>query len=104
VHERFYDEQDFQATILGWSGRTDRLDPHHYLGTLYGGHTDPGGNNPGGWVNEEYDELFRQQQAEPDEDTRAEQVRRMQEIAVDELGVEVLFYRDEVVAYNNEQF
>ena len=25
--DRFYSEQNFQATILGWSGRVDRLDP-----------------------------------------------------------------------------
>jgi peptide/nickel transport system substrate-binding protein len=102
--ERFYDEQDFQATILGWSGRVDRLDPHHFLGTLYGGHADPGGNNPGGYANEEYDELFRQQREEPDEETRVEMVQRMQEIAADEMPKNVLFYRDEVVAYNNEAF
>ena len=102
--ERFYDEQDFQATILGWSGRVDRLDPHHFLGTLYGGHTDPGGNNPGGWVNDEFDELFRQQREEPEEDTRIEMVQEMQAIAAEEMPVNVLFYRDEVVAYNNEKF
>lgn len=102
--ERFYDEQDYDATILGWSGRTDRLDPHHFLGTLYGGHTDPGGNNAGGWVNEEFDELFRQQQGEPDEDARRDQVLRMQEIAADEMPVNILFYRDEVVGYNHETF
>src|SRR5690625_822615 len=31
---RFYDEQDFDAAVVGWSGRVDRLDPPHYLATL----------------------------------------------------------------------
>jgi peptide/nickel transport system substrate-binding protein len=102
--EAFYDEQNFQATILGWSGRTDRLDPHHYLGTLYGENTDLGGNNPGGWVNEQYDELFREQAAEVDETVRQQLVLELQEIAAEEIPVNVLFYRDEVVAYNHEAF
>ncbi len=32
--DRFYSEQGFDATILGWSGRVDRLDPQYFLGTL----------------------------------------------------------------------
>lgn len=104
ILEAFYDEQNFDATILGWSGRVDRLDPQHFLGTLYGGHTDLGGNNPGGWVNAEYDELYEAQAREFDVDERRALVLRMQEIAADEIPVNVLFYRDEVVAYNHDTF
>ena len=65
--ERFYDEQDFDAVISGWSGRVDRLDPQHYLGTMHGGQTGLGANNPGGYVNPEYDRLFELQQREFDD-------------------------------------
>ena len=102
--ETFYDEQDFQVAISGWSGRVDRLDPQHYLGTLYGENTDLGGNNAGGWVDDEFDELFRAQQAEGDQDARAEYVREAQAVAAEDMPVNVLFYRDEVVGYNNTTF
>ncbi len=100
----FYDEQDFDATILGWSGRVDRLDPQHFLGTLHGEQTDLGANNPGGYQNPEYDELFVRQEREFDPDTRREIVLEMQEIAASDAPLDVLFYRDEVVGYNNERF
>ncbi len=100
----FYDEQNFDATILGWSGRVDRLDPQHFLGTLHGEQTDLGANNPGGYVNPEYDELFVAQSREFDADRRREIVMEMQAIAADDNPVDVLFYRDEVVGYNDTTF
>jgi peptide/nickel transport system substrate-binding protein len=100
----FYDEQNFDATILGWSGRVDRLDPQHFLGTLHGEQTDLGANNPGGFVNARYDELFMAQAREFNPDERRRIVHEMQEIAARENPVDVLFYRDEVVGYNNTKF
>jgi peptide/nickel transport system substrate-binding protein len=102
--ERFYDEQDFDATILGWSGRVERLDPQHFLGTLHSGQADLGGNNPGGYLNPEYDELFDAQSREFDTETRRDIVHEMQDVYKSEAPVIVLFYRDEVIAYNNERF
>ncbi len=102
--ESFYDEQDFQAAVVGWSGRVDRLDPQHFLGTLAGENTDLGGNNPGQYVNERYDELFAMQRAEGDQEQRREYVLEMQEVAAEDMAVNVLFYRDEVVGYNNTTF
>lgn len=102
--ERFYDHQDFDVVISGWSGRVDRLDPQHYLGTMHGGQTTLGANNPGGYVNPEYDRLFDLQQAEFDVEKRREYVLQMQEIAARDVPVDVLYYRDEVIAYNNTTF
>src|SRR5690625_863507 len=82
--ERFYDNQDFDVVISGWSGRVDRLDPQHYLGTMHSGQTGLGANNPGGYINTEYDRLFELQQAEFDVDQRREHVLAMQEIAARE--------------------
>ncbi|MFU8772572.1 MAG: hypothetical protein ACNA8H_09160, partial [Anaerolineales bacterium] len=102
--ERFYDEQDFDATILGWSGRVERLDPQHFLSTLYTGQTDLGGNNPGGYSNPEYDRLFEAQGREFDVDARLDMVLEMQDIYKSDAPTIVLFYRDEVVAYNDDTF
>ncbi|MCO6390904.1 ABC transporter substrate-binding protein [Aliihoeflea aestuarii] len=101
---RFYDQQDFDATIIGWSGRVDRLDPQFFLGTLDSRQSEPGGNNPGGYHNPEYDELFTRQSQEFDVEARQELVQQMQELYVPDAPVIVLFYRDEVVAYNNAAF
>src|SRR5690625_3479457 len=52
---QFYDEQDFDAAVVGWSGRVDRLDPQHFLATLDSRQSELGANNPGGYNNPEYD-------------------------------------------------
>ena len=101
---KFYDEQDFDATIIGWSGRVDRLDPQFFLGTLDSRQSEPGGNNPGGYENAEYDELFTAQSQEFDVEKRREIVHQLQEVYTPEAPMAVLFYRDEVVAYNNTTF
>jgi len=102
--ERFYDQQDFDAIILGWSGRTDRLDPQFFLNTLDSRASNPGGNNPGGYNNPEYDALFDRQSQAFDIEERRKLVHQMQELYKPDIPVAVLFYRDEVVAYNNTTF
>ncbi len=102
--DRFYSEQDFDATILGWSGRVDRLDPQFFLGTLDSRQAEPGANNPGGYANPEYDELFDAQSREFDTQARRDIVHEMQELYMPDVPVVVLFHRDEVVAYNNTAF
>lgn len=104
ILQKYYEEQDFDAVILGWSGRVERLDPQHFLGTMHSEQTTLGGNNPGGYVNPEYDKLFEAQQAEFDLQKRRELVHKAQEIAAQDQPLDVLFYRDEVVAYNSSRF
>lgn len=101
---KFYDQQDFDAAIVGWSGRIDRLDPHFYLGTLDSRATSLGANNPGGYSNPKVDELFDAQAREFDTEARRDLVHELQETYVPDAPVIVLFYRDEVVAYNNTAF
>ena len=102
--DRFYSEQDFDTTILGWSGRVDRLDPQFFLGTLDSRQAELGANNPGGYDNPDYDALYDAQGAEFDIDARQEIVHEMQDLYVGDAPVVVLFNRDEVVAYNNTTF
>ncbi|MCH8532033.1 MAG: ABC transporter substrate-binding protein [Saccharospirillum sp.] len=102
--ERFYDQQDFDAVILGWSGRTDRLDPQFFLNTLDSRQAGLGGNNPGGYENAEYDDLFDQQSMEFNNESRQQIVQQMQDMYKSDIPVVVLFHRDEVVAYNQDAF
>ncbi len=102
--ERFYDQQDFDVTILGWSGRVDRLDPQHFLSTLDSRQTSLGSNNPGGYANPEYDALFDAQAAEFDADARRAIVHEMQELVAPDAPLVVLYHRDEVIAYNATTF
>ncbi|MFN4101938.1 MAG: ABC transporter substrate-binding protein [Pararhodobacter sp.] len=102
--DRFYSEQNFQATILGWSGRIDRLDPQFYLGTLDSRQTGLGGNNAGGYSNPEYDALFDAQSREFDIDERQRLVQEAQDLYMPDVPVVILFHRDEVVAYNHTAF
>ena len=98
--QRFYDEQDFDVTILGWSGRVERLDPQHFLSTLDSRQTSLGSNNPGGYDNPAYDALFDAQSRELDADARRAIVIEMQELAAPDAPLVVLYHRDEVNAYN----
>ncbi|MBW6454564.1 MAG: hypothetical protein K0A98_01650 [Trueperaceae bacterium] len=98
--QRFYDEQDFDVTILGWSGRVERLDPQHFLATLDSRQAGLGANNPGGYANPAYDALFDLQSREFDADARRAYVQQMQELAAPDAPLVILFHRDEVVAYN----
>lgn len=101
---RFYTQQDFDAAVVGWSGRVDRLDPHFFLGTLDSRQAALGANNPGGYESPEYDALFDAQSREFDLTTRQQLVHQMQELYVQDVPVVVLFNRDEVVAYNHTTF
>ncbi|HLR46031.1 MAG TPA: hypothetical protein VK092_02660, partial [Deinococcales bacterium] len=101
---RFYDEQDFDAAVVGWSGRVDRLDPQHYLATLDSRQSHLGANNPGGYSNPEYDALFDAQSAEFDTEKRRDIVMEMQEVSAPDAPLAVLYHRDEIVAYNSSTF
>ncbi|PVH30129.1 ABC transporter substrate-binding protein [Pararhodobacter oceanensis] len=102
--DRFYTEQDFDATVLGWSGRTDRLDPQFFLGTLDSRQADPGANNPGGYANADYDALFDAQSGEFNIEARRDIVHEMQDLYKGDAPMAVLFHRDEVVGYNHTTF
>ena len=102
--QKFYDEQDFDVTILGWSGRVSRLDPQHFLATLDSRQSDLGANNPGGYANPVYDALFDAQSREFDVDARRALVIDMQDIAAPDVPLVILYYRDEVIAYNVNTF
>lgn len=102
--DRFYSQQDFDAAVVGWSGRVDRLDPQFFLGTLDSRQAVMGANNPGGYENPEYDALYDAQSREFDIDARRDIVHEMQELYMPDVPTVILFHRDEVVAYNHTTF
>ncbi|ACB85767.1 ABC transporter substrate-binding protein [Natranaerobius thermophilus] len=99
------EDKDFEAYILGWSGRVSRSDPDMFLYSLY--HSNQavdGGNNSSVFKNEKYDELVSKQRAEMDLEKRQELVFEAQEVLAEEVPDITLYYRDEIQGYNNERW
>ncbi len=103
VH-RVQNEQDFDAVIVGWSGRADRFDPQFFLGLLDSRQAGPGGNNFGGYANPGYDALFEAQARAFDPSVRRELVHAAQAIAARDVPVVILSHRDIVVSYATGKF
>ncbi|MCL9816460.1 ABC transporter substrate-binding protein [Natronocalculus amylovorans] len=74
-------QQDFDASLLGWGGTPERIDPHTFIYDMH--HSDnmgEGGRNTPGYSNPEYDELAELQVTQPDEEERQQTVYEAQEI------------------------
>ncbi len=74
-------QQDFDASLLGWGGTPERIDPHTFIYDMHhSANTQEGGRNTPGYANDEYDELAELQVTQPDEDERQQTVYEAQEI------------------------
>ncbi len=74
-------QQDFDASLLGWGGTPERIDPHTFILDMHhSSTTGEGGRNTPGYENPEYDELAELQVTQPDEDERQQTVYEAQEI------------------------
>jgi len=74
-------QQDFDASLLGWGGTPERIDPHTFIFDMHhSSTTGEGGRNTPGYENPEYDELAELQVTQPDEDERQQTVYEAQEI------------------------
>ncbi|WP_394328190.1 ABC transporter substrate-binding protein [Natronorubrum texcoconense] len=74
-------QQDFDASLLGWGGTPERIDPHTFTYDMHhSANTQEGGRNTPGYANDEYDELAELQVTQPDEDERQQTVYEAQEI------------------------
>lgn len=100
LYEQAFLERDYGVTVFQWTPRSDRLDPFPYLSFLLPDSSFAGAD----WTNEEYISLFEEQQAEFDTESRQEMVFRLQEIVAEDLPIIVTFHRDDVLAYNSENF
>ncbi|OWZ83724.1 ABC transporter substrate-binding protein [Natranaerobius trueperi] len=99
------DNKDFEAYMLGWSGRVERSDPDMFLYSLYhSSQAIDGGNNSSAFKSDEYDELASAQRREMDLDSRQEIVMDAQELLAKEVPDITMYYRDEIQGYNNERW
>ncbi|MFP8889594.1 ABC transporter substrate-binding protein [Natrialbaceae archaeon A-CW2] len=74
-------QQDFDASLLGWGGTPERIDPHTFIFDMHhSSTTGEGGRNTPGYENPEYDELAELQVTQTDEDERQATVYEAQEI------------------------
>jgi len=74
-------EQDFDASLLGWGGTPERIDPDIFIFDMHhSSTTGEGGRNTPGYSNPEYDELAELQVTQADPDERRETVFEAQEI------------------------
>lgn len=90
---------DFDLMIWGWGSDPD---PNLLLGVMT---TDqiPTGSSETGYSNPEYDELFRQQAIELDDNKRREMVWQMQEMVHEDV-VYMVYYQAQVQAYRTDRF
>ncbi|MFC6753430.1 ABC transporter substrate-binding protein [Halorubrum tibetense] len=74
-------QQDFDASLLGWGGTPERIDPHTFIYDMHhSDNTGQGGRNTPGYSNPEYDELAELQVTQPDENERQQTVYEAQAI------------------------
>ena len=74
-------QQDFDASLLGWGGTPERIDPDTFIFDMHhSSTTGEGGRNTPGYENPEYDELAELQVTQVDEEERQQTVYEAQEI------------------------
>jgi peptide/nickel transport system substrate-binding protein len=91
---------DFDVIIWGWGSDPD---PGFLLSVMT---TDeiPTGTSETGYSNPQYDELYRQQQTELDQDARIDLVWEMQRIVLEDLPYLIPYYDANVQAYRTDAF
>ncbi|MCL4836081.1 MAG: ABC transporter substrate-binding protein [Caldilineaceae bacterium] len=91
---------DFDVILWGWGSDPD---PAFLLSVMT---TDeiPTGTSETGYTNAEYDELYRKQAVELDQQKRIEMIWRMQEIVFDDIVYIIPFYGQAVQAYRTDRF
>jgi peptide/nickel transport system substrate-binding protein len=91
---------DYDIILWGWGSDPD---PNLLLAAMSTEQISTGGNETG-YSNSRYDELYRQQATEPDEDVRRELVWEMQEIVHRDVVYIVPFYAQALQAYRTDRF
>lgn len=99
------DSRDYDAFTMGYSGRTERLDPDMFIYAIFHSSlAEPGNSNTTGLMNDEFDEYASKQRQEMDLEKRQEYVFKAQEILAEEVPVISLYSSTLAHAYNNERF
>lgn len=98
---RIYTESDFTDTTLSpWGSSPDRIDPNFFLST----YTSDSSVNISGYENDEYDELFAQQEAAYDEAERDELIGELQTILREDLPEIVINWPQATLPINSGQW
>jgi peptide/nickel transport system substrate-binding protein len=98
-------QKDYDAFTLSWAGRAERIDPDHFIyATLHSSNAGLGAYNIVGYDNPEYDKLAEAQRTVTDLEKRKEIVNKAQEIFLEDLPYAPVVHRDQVMAYNKENF
>ena len=83
--ERTLISHDFDASLLGWGGTPERIDPHVFLTNLHhSGNDEAGGQNAPGFDDPAYDELVETQATQLDREERRETVQAAQAVLANE--------------------
>ncbi len=107
VDKTCYYEWNFDACVFGWGARVDRLDPKLFLGLIITdeiGKKGEGRNNPTGYSNPVYDQLYKQFISTLDLDKRRELAFKLQEIFHEEVPRYNIYHSMILVAYNSERW
>lgn len=107
VDKTCYYEWNFDVCVFGWGARVDRLDPNLFLGLITTGEIGTkgsGANNPTGYSNPYYDQLYELQRRTLDINKRREIVFRLQEIFFEEAPRYNLYHTFVIAAYNSQKW
>ncbi|MFC0272859.1 ABC transporter substrate-binding protein [Metabacillus herbersteinensis] len=98
-------QKDYDAFTLSWAGRAERIDPDHFVyATLHSSNAGLGAYNIVGYDNPEYDNLAEAQRKVTDLEKRKEIVNQTQEIFLEDMPYAPVVHRDQLMAYNKENF
>jgi len=94
-----YNQQKFHIYIIE---NDANFMPWYYSSTYVEEQTAPGGNNPWGFVNKEFEELLRKADSTPDDNARAQMYKQLQAILADELPLLPIYVRYWIQIYRKE--
>ncbi|MGC9149094.1 MAG: ABC transporter substrate-binding protein [Sulfolobales archaeon] len=107
VDKTCYYQWNFDVCVFGWGARVDRLDPKLFLGLIITdeiGKKGEGRNNPTGYSNPEYDQLYKQFISTMDIQKRRELAFKLQEIFHEDVPRYNIYHSMILVAYNSEKW
>lgn len=94
-----YNQLKFQIYIIE---NDANFQPWYYSAFYVEEQAVPGGNNPWGFVNKEFEEMLKRAEGEPDDYRRAELYKKLQETLAEELPILPIYVRYWIQVYRKE--
>ena len=105
ISKECLNRKDFDAFILHWSGRAERIDPDSFCYSIaHSSQADAGGFNVSGYSNEEYDRYAEAQRYELDTEKRKQLVWKCQEIIARDQPFTPIVTRNRLNPYNDRDW